>query len=427
MSEMTGWVRGPVVGRGSFGTVHLARCPPAESTSEEALPPVMAVKSCLLAESASLRREKAALDCLAGCPEILTCYGAAVTVEPDGRRLYNLLLEYLPGGSLADLLLSRCRRPLPEAALKSFSISLLRGLRRIHQAGLVHCDIKPQNLLVASDGRAKIADFGLSKPATGGGDAESSQFRGTPLYMAPESVQRGEYEPPADIWALGCVVAEMASGEPAWRQHGKGCADAASLMFHIGSGESSPEISEELSEQGRDFLRKCFVRSPGERWTAEMLLRHPFVESSGEEQVPVSGDVHDDEVVVSGKWSCSPWASPRSVFGFPTWPSAGPSPQRSQSGPSSPAPASRLRCLAVGSLWPSWDSFSDDSLWMTVREGTSGRDEVEEPPAAGGGASSGGGGPPELASSPLPGSAQRQLRPPGGRKGDREESTPHGN
>ncbi|CAA6673189.1 unnamed protein product [Spirodela intermedia] len=377
---MTGWVRGPVVGRGSFGTVHLARCPPAESTCVEALPPVMAVKSCPLAESASLRREKVALDCLAGCPEILTCYGAAVTVEPDGRRLYNILLEYLPGGSLADLLLHRRRRPLPEAALRSFSASLLRGLRRIHQAGLVHCDIKPQNLLVTGDGRAKIADFGLSKPAAGGSAAESSQFRGTPLYMAPESVQRGEYEPPADIWALGCVVAEMASGEPAWR-HGKGCADAASLMFLIGSGESSPEIPEVLSEQGRDFLRKCFVRSPGERWTAEMLLCHSFVESSGEEQVPVFGDVDDDEVVVTGKWG-SPWASPRSVFGFPTWASAGTPLQRSQGGPSSPAPASRLRCLTAGSCWPI--SFSEDSHWVTVREGPAERTKLRSPrlPAA---------------------------------------------
>ncbi|KAL2230234.1 UNVERIFIED_CONTAM: Mitogen-activated protein kinase kinase kinase 20 [Sesamum indicum] len=117
------------------------------------------------------------------------------------------------------------------------------------------------------NGRMKIADFGLAKrDGRRKGAMMGFELRGTPLYMSSEMVAGGEQGPPVDIWALGCVVAEMLSGNPAWR-----CSDIAELMMRIEVGEEVPEIPRSLSEEGRDTLGKCFVKDPSKRWTAEML------------------------------------------------------------------------------------------------------------------------------------------------------------
>ncbi|XP_047177243.1 mitogen-activated protein kinase kinase kinase 20-like [Vigna umbellata] len=89
----------------------------------------------------------------------------------------------------------------------------MEGLKHIHEQGFVHCDVKLQNVLVF-DGEVKIANYELAKEK--GEKQGKCEFRGTPLFMSSESVNDNEYEPPADIWALGCAVMEMVTGKPAW-------------------------------------------------------------------------------------------------------------------------------------------------------------------------------------------------------------------
>ncbi|CAA6664120.1 unnamed protein product [Spirodela intermedia] len=299
----------------------------------------MAVKSSLLSESSMLIREKEILDELAGCPEIVLCRGDEVTVESDGRRLYNLFLEYVAGGPLSEL----CRgRAMAAHDVRRYARSILRGLRRVHCAGYVHCDVKPENVLVAGAGAAKIADFGLAKRA---GEAASG---------AGAAAGDAAQEPPSDIWSFGCVVAEMATGEPSRRR--RAGEDPAALLFRIISGWDRPEIPAELPEEGRDFVCRCFAREPRERWTAEMLLRHPFLQFS-----------------TDGDGAASTTPSPRSVFGFPAWVSpASPRPSAGSS-TSSPTPIERLRRLSAGSPESEWDASGDSSghsaggRWITVR------------------------------------------------------------
>ncbi|KAL2237498.1 UNVERIFIED_CONTAM: Serine/threonine-protein kinase 36, partial [Sesamum indicum] len=174
---------------------------------------------------------------------------------------------YAPGGALADKLRNSDGGGMPESEVRVYTKALLKGNIYIHKFGYVHCDIKLQNIFLGANGRVKIGDFGLAKRDGGRkGAATGCELRGTPLYISPEMVVGGKQGPPADIWALGCVVAEMLFGNPAWR-----CSDIAGWMMRIEVGEEVPEIPRSLSKEGRDFLCKYFVKDPSKRWTVEML------------------------------------------------------------------------------------------------------------------------------------------------------------
>ena len=264
--------RGEQIGRGSFASVSKAAIIARNDTSCSDLPSLIAVKSCDASFSGSLEEEKRILDRIGVCPQVVRCFGNDFSVE-DGRKFCNLLLELASDGSLADQLERRHGGGLAECDVRRHTRAILEGLSVIHSKGFVHCDIKPQNILLFNDGTAKISDFGLSKEK----DTKlwKCELRGTPLYIAPESVNGNEYEPPCDVWALGCVVAEMATGKTAWN-HVSG-SNVWMLLMRIAGDEEIPDIPDELSEEGRDFLSKCFVKDPRKRWTAQMLLSHPFV------------------------------------------------------------------------------------------------------------------------------------------------------
>ncbi|GAA0173508.1 hypothetical protein Leryth_026681 [Lithospermum erythrorhizon] len=292
------WVRGAKIGHGSFGTVNLA-IPTNQNCSK-----LMAVKSCGLAHSASLINEKLVLDELKACQEVISCLGDCYSFE-NGEKLYNVLLDFAPGGNLAEKINNSKGNPLSEFEVRRYTKAILRGLMFIHKNGYVHCDIKPQNILLGQNGDIKIADFGLAKRND---LREKSGLRcdlsGTPIYMSPEMVIRGEQGCPSDVWALGCVVLEMLTGSPTWR-----CADVAALLMKIGVGEEGPQIPTSLSDQGKDFLEKCFAKDPRERWTAEMLLNHSYVFNLDDCQCGTTVSLKDSNI--------HPSVSPRCPFDFP--------------------------------------------------------------------------------------------------------------
>nr|XP_009597840.1 mitogen-activated protein kinase kinase kinase 18 [Nicotiana tomentosiformis] len=94
--------------------------------------------------------------------------------------------------------------------------------------------------------------------------------------MAPESVFDNEYGPEADIWAFGCTVFEMVTGKTVWD-----CSEADNVVYLLCKiGMGSPDLqNKRLSKEAEDFLKKCLVKEPRSRWTADMLLKHPFLSS----------------------------------------------------------------------------------------------------------------------------------------------------
>ncbi|KAG5610571.1 hypothetical protein H5410_021852 [Solanum commersonii] len=141
------------------------------------LPSLVALKSCNLSDSQSLKEEVEIIRMFKHSPYIIHYFGANVSFE-DNVNLYNLLLQYASGGSLADRLRNYNSQSKVEG--RKHMKNVLLGLSCIHNNGIIHCDIKPGNiLLVERDKTAKIADFGLSVTLEQGMNERHGLIRGT--------------------------------------------------------------------------------------------------------------------------------------------------------------------------------------------------------------------------------------------------------
>ncbi|CAA7408391.1 unnamed protein product [Spirodela intermedia] len=349
-----GWVRGRCLGRGSTAAVHLASSPTGAGEGRS-----FAVKSAEAARAAPLRKECEILSSLCN-PHVVSCFGSGVTAEADGRVLYNLFLEYVPGGSLAEL--AKRRGGLDERTISGYTRGILSGLSYLHSAGIVHCDLKGHNVLVVGagdeedDGGVKLADFGCARRDSACGH-QPGVVAGTPLFMAPE-VARGEDQgPEADMWALGCTVIEMATGRPPWPD----VADPIAAIHRIAFSADAPELPGHLSDGARDFLGKCLDRDPRKRLSAAELLDHPFVRCGKASLSSASISYHAKRK-----------NSPKSTLDQDLWESWG-SEDEEPEHHSAESIAERLRRrlggVGVSPTQAAEETWEEENSWVTVRNG----------------------------------------------------------
>lgn len=127
----------------------------------------------------------------------------------DGQHPF-LVMELVDGGTLRELL--RERGPMPPHAVTAVLRPLLGGLAVAHRAGLVHRDVKPENVLISDDGDVKLADFGLVRAVAQAGITSTSVILGTAAYLSPEQVSSGNAGPRSDVYSLGILTYEMLTG-----------------------------------------------------------------------------------------------------------------------------------------------------------------------------------------------------------------------
>jgi len=187
------------LGNGGMATVYLARDPKLDR------PVAVKLLADNFAEDDVARRRfkrEARLAAKLDHPNVVRVFDVG---EEEGRPF--IVMEHVDGGTLADL--TKRRRPPRERALSLLS-QACAGLGHAHGEGLVHRDVKPQNLLISrADGRLKIADFGIARAIEEAGVTRTGLVLGTKPYMAPEQLEGGKLTPATDVYALGVVGREL--------------------------------------------------------------------------------------------------------------------------------------------------------------------------------------------------------------------------
>ncbi|HXO12733.1 MAG TPA: protein kinase [Mycobacterium sp.] len=128
----------------------------------------------------------------------------------DARHPF-LVMELVDGGTLRELLAER--GPMPPHAVAAVLRPVLGGLAAAHRAGLVHRDVKPENVLISDEGDVKIVDFGLVRAVAEAGITSTSVILGTAAYLSPEQVRDGSASPCSDVYAAGIVTYELLTGQ----------------------------------------------------------------------------------------------------------------------------------------------------------------------------------------------------------------------
>ena len=184
-----------------------------------------------------------------------------------------LVMEYLEGETLAVRL---TKGPLPLAEVLRHGIEIANALDCAHRSGIVHRDLKPGNVMLTKGG-AKLMDFGLARPTrlspVAGALSESptgsrpitaeGTIVGTFQYMAPEQLEGKDADARTDLWALGCVLYEMATGKRAFEGTSQASLIAASLEDHPRPISELQPLSPPALER---IVKRCLEEDPGERF-----------------------------------------------------------------------------------------------------------------------------------------------------------------
>jgi len=197
-------------------------------------------------------------------PNIVTLY------EPgyENNVISFLATEWVEGESLRDRL--KRSKPLPLEDALRIGEDILRGLAYAHAKGVIHRDIKPANILLSTDGQAKIADFGIARPANSTLTQVGSML-GTPNYMSPEQVKCSDVTARSDLFSVGVVIYEMLTGVKPFTSP-----DVSGILRNV--VERDPPLANEVNQEvppefGR-FVARLLPKSPEERFaTAGEALR----------------------------------------------------------------------------------------------------------------------------------------------------------
>jgi serine/threonine protein kinase/beta-lactam-binding protein with PASTA domain len=185
--------------------------------------------------------------------------GAGTGLSGDGPLLF-LVMELVEGGTLRDVL--RARGPLGVPAAFAVMEQVLSGLAEAHRIGLVHRDVKPENVLISRAGEVKVADFGLVTASAQAGPSTAGMIMGTVAYLSPEQVATGNADARSDVYAAGIMLYELLTGAPPYTGD-----TAISVAYrHVNSDVPPPsQIAGEVPPELDELVLRATRRDPAVR------------------------------------------------------------------------------------------------------------------------------------------------------------------
>ena len=180
----------------------------------------------------------------------------------------NVVLEYMDGGSLTDLIRVTRSRSMSEQAIASVAYQVFHGVSSLHERRILHRDIKPANILYNMRGEVKLTDFGISSV----GQELNTTVIGTTKYLSPERLCASSYGKRSDIWSIGIVLIELAMGYSPFENL------SSFIDLKVAIDEISVEdlIPLNISGHFRELLKFCLQKSPEKRIPAKYLLKSPW-------------------------------------------------------------------------------------------------------------------------------------------------------
>ncbi len=272
------------LGSGGMGQVFLG------SSSEGRAVAVKVVHPSLAADQAfrvRFRREVAAAQSVSGA------YTASVVAAgPDDDPPW-MATEYVEGPSLWEAVTTT--GPLPAPSVWRLAAGLVEALQEVHSCGLVHRDLKPQNVLLAEDG-PRLIDFGVCQALGDSAVTATGLIVGTPPYMSPEQAKGKRAGAASDVFSLGCVLAFAATGTPPY-----GNGQPAAVLYRI--VHAAPALGD-LAGWLRDLVAACLAKPPAERPALSTLARDIIgAYSAGQDAaVPAAADPATAERLLEPSW-----------------------------------------------------------------------------------------------------------------------------
>ena len=192
-------------------------------------------------------------------PGLVAVYDQGLNSE--GSRYPYLVMELIEGGTLRELLDER--GPMPPHAVVAVLRPVLGGLAAAHLAGLVHRDVKPENVLISDDGQVKIADFGLVRAVAAAGITSASIILGTAAYLSPEQVRDGNAIPGSDVYSAGVLTYEMLTGHTPFTGD-----SALSIAYQRLDYDVPPpsDVIDGVPPQFDELVARATARDPGQRY-----------------------------------------------------------------------------------------------------------------------------------------------------------------
>ncbi|KAG5920760.1 hypothetical protein E4U42_006082 [Claviceps africana] len=269
------WFKGQLIGKGTYGRVYLGMN--ATTGDFLAVKEVEVNAKAAGGDKSKMREMVAALDQEIDTMQHLDHDNIVQYLGCERKETsISIFLEYISGGSIGSCL--RKHGKFEESVVSSLTRQTLSGLAYLHREGILHRDLKADNILLDLDGTCKISDFGISKKTDNiYGNDKSNSMQGSVFWMAPEVIRSEAegYSAKVDIWSLGCVVLEMFAGRRPWSKE-----EAVGAIYKIANGETPPipeDVEEIIAPVAVAFMSDCFSVNPLDRPTADVLLsQHPF-------------------------------------------------------------------------------------------------------------------------------------------------------